>query len=180
MIYFDSEKKAYSFEISNPIAMVEEDLWEKYAGTDKWDIIDGVFVDISKSEDYLQKQAEKEQSRIQELSMTRSDFFDGIIKAFGLGQNELQHAIEAVLSLSDISDIQKKVALNNYCNALNFYRKHDLFTRLSGVTIPVSEDLSITINSQQWDKFFDETNKRNAEAYKELLPTKEDTDNECL
>ena len=54
------------------------------------------------------------------------------------------------------------------------YRKHDLFALLSGVTIPISEQLSITIEAEQWDKFFDETNKKNPDAYKELLPKEEE------
>ena len=60
--------------------------------------------------------------------------------------------------------------MNNYDNALNFYIKHPLFDLLSGLSIPISETQSIMINAEQWDKFFDETSKKNPEAYKELLP----------
>lgn len=116
-----------------------------------------------------EQKAKAEQLRLQELSMTRSDFFDGTIKAFGLGQEELEVAIEAVLAQASIEDVLKKVALNNYKNALNFYRKHDLFTILSGIEIPVGES-SINIGAAQWDRFFDETDKKNPEAWRELLP----------
>jgi hypothetical protein len=114
--------------------------------------------------------AEKEHERIQELSMTRSDFFDGTIKAFGLDSDDLYLIIATVLSNLGISEIEKKVALNNFRNALNFYRKHTLFTMLSGRPIPISSTMTILITKEQWDKFFDETHKRNPEAYKELLP----------
>ena len=106
--------------------------------------------------------------------MTRSDFFDGLIKAFGIDEDDLLPVIQQILNNLAIEEIQKKIAINNYKNALNFYRKHDLFTLLSGVTIPVTEQLSITIEAEQWDRFFDETSKKNPEAYKELLPEEEE------
>ena len=119
---------------------------------------------------YEEEQAEEEAARIQALSMTRSDFFDGTIKAFGLDSDDLLFIIAAVLDNIGISEIEKKVALNNFRNALNFYRKHTLFTILSGRPIPISSTTTILITADQWDKFFDETHKRNPEAYKELLP----------
>ena len=112
---------------------------------------------------------EKEQLRVQELSMSKSDFFDGMIRAFGLDQNDLQPAIQLVLNNIGISDIDKKIAMNNYTNAKDFYRKHTLFTLLSDREIPVSETQSIKISSSQWDRFFIETDNKNSEAYKELL-----------
>lgn len=118
-----------------------------------------------------EEKAEEEHLRILDLSMTRSDFFDGTIKAFGADSEDLLKAIEYVLGGLEIADVDKKVALNNYRNALNFYRKHPLFSMLSDVEIPVSEGVNITISSEQWDRFFDETDKKNPEAYKELLPS---------
>lgn len=113
---------------------------------------------------------EQEQKHIQALSMTRSDFFDGMILAFGLNSIDLRTVIENVLNTLNITEIEKKIALNNYDNALHFYRKHTLFTLLSQAPIPISQDISLNISAKQWDKFFDETDKRNPEAYKELLP----------
>ena len=43
MIYFDENKKAYADEIPNYIATIDDTTWEQYAGTDKWDIVNGVF-----------------------------------------------------------------------------------------------------------------------------------------
>lgn len=118
---------------------------------------------------YEAEQEAKRQKRIQELSMTKSDFFDGMIKAFGLDQDDLQPAIELILAQLQISEIDKKVAMNNYKNAKDFYRKHTLFTLLSDREIPITETQSINVSSSQWDRFFDKTNKGNEEAYKELL-----------
>ena len=117
-----------------------------------------------------EEEAKEEKRRILELYMTRSDFFDGMIKAFGLDSAELRVIIDTLLHNINITDIEIKIAMNNYDNALNFYRKHTIFTLLSGVEIPIAEGVSIVITSEQWDKFFDETNKRNPDAYKELLP----------
>ena len=61
MIYFDKSKSAYAYEIRNPICTISDELWAQYAATDKWDIINGQFIDISDTEEYKQKkQAEHE------------------------------------------------------------------------------------------------------------------------
>lgn len=134
---------------------------------------------------YEAQKAQEEHERIQELFMTRSDFFDATIKAFGADQNDFSPIIENILAqipdtlqiMEDVSnDIAIKIALNNYTNAQDFYRKHPLFTILSNVPIQISEALTITITPEQWDKFFDEADKKNPDAYKELLP-KEGGDN---
>lgn len=112
-----------------------------------------------------------EHARIQELSMTRSDFFDGTIKAFGLNEQLLTPIISRVLDIVGVDTVTKLVALNNFENALNFYRKHTLFTLLANIDLPIGANgESIKITSEQFDKFFDETNKKNPDAYKELLP----------
>ena len=99
--------------------------------------------------------AQKEQERIQALSMTRSDFFDGMIMAFGLDSKELRTIVENVLGSINITPVQIRVALNNYDNALNFYRKHTLFTLINNVQIPISETMYLLFTNDIWDKFFD-------------------------
>lgn len=116
------------------------------------------------------RKAQKERERLDALYMTRSDFFDGMILAFGLDSKELRAVIENILNSLNITDIEVKVALNNYDNALNFYRKHTLFTLLSGIEIPISEEVKIVITSEQWDKFFE------TKDYHELLPVEEVSD----
>ena len=130
---------------------------------------DGIFY-FEDDEEYISLVDQKERGRILELSMTKSDFFDGTIKAFGADQDDLLPAIQAILNEMPLSDTDKKVALNNYKNAKDFYRKHALFAILSDREIILTPEVTINISSQQWDKFFDETSKKNPEAYKELLP----------
>lgn len=122
---------------------------------------------------YEAQKAQEEHERIQELFMTRSDFFDATIKAFGADEDDLLIALSGTITPMSLDNIEQKIALNNYKNALNFYRKHPLFTILSNVPIKISEALTITITPEQWDKFFDETDKKNPDAYKELLPKDE-------
>lgn len=162
MIYFDNKKNACAFIIENPLASIENDIWEQYAGTDKWDIIDGIFTDITNTEEYKEKKAKEERERLNALYMTRSDFFDGFILAFNLGQSELRAIVEQILNSINITDVEIKVALNNYDNALNFYRAHTLFTLLNNVEIPISDDITLVFTSDIWDKFFD------TKDYKEL------------
>ena len=71
MIYFDNKKEAYAFVIPNYICMVEDNIWKNYAGTDKWDIIDGVFTDITDTEEYKEKKAKEEAERVSHLKATK-------------------------------------------------------------------------------------------------------------
>lgn len=115
-----------------------------------------------------EQKEQEEKERIQNLFITRSDFFDATIKAFMATEQVLHTAIESVLNTLHIDTVTKLLAINNFENAQHFYRKHTLFTLLSGVPIIIGNN-EIIITSAQWDKFFDEADKRNPDAYKELL-----------
>ena len=62
--------------------------------------------------------------------------------------------------------------MNTCENAPNFYRKDKLFTLLSGVPITIGNEI-VTVTEDMWDSFFDEKNKQNPDAYRELLPASE-------
>ena len=62
-IYFDSNKEAFAFAIENPICVIKSDLWEQYAGTDKWDIVNGEFVDITDTPEYQEKKADEREAQ---------------------------------------------------------------------------------------------------------------------
>lgn len=74
MIYFDKDKNAFSFEIENYIAQIDEPTWMEYAGTDKWDIVDGVFKDITTTPAYVEKKRREEEIRISKLKCTKRVF----------------------------------------------------------------------------------------------------------
>lgn len=168
--YTDEQYADFVVEYNHNLGLTIEDAETAIYALEAWEKLEGNEV-IDNSEEYQQEQLEKEKLRIQELFMTRSDFFDATIRAFGADEDDLLTAIGGVLTPMGIDNTEAKIALNNYKNALNFYRKHPLFTMLSNVNIPISAEVVINISSEQWDKFFDETNKKNPNAYKELLPS---------
>jgi hypothetical protein len=119
---------------------------------------------------YELEQEQKEKARIQELSMTRSDFFDGTIMAWGIGQDELLVLIQGLLATLPIEDVKKLIAINNFKNALNFYRKHDLFKMLVNIPIKLTDTVQIILTEESLDKFFDEVDKGNKETAWQYLP----------
>ena len=125
---------------------------------------------VLKDEEYEAKQEAKEKARIQELSMTRSDFFDGTIMAWGIGQDALLVLIQGLLATLPIEDVKKLIAINNFKNALNFYRKHDLFKMLVNIPIQLTETIQVILTDESLDKFFDEVDKGNKATAWQYLP----------
>ena len=125
---------------------------------------------VLNNEAYQEKQAQKERERIQELFMTRSDFFDGTIQAWGIGQDELLILIQGLLATLPIEAVKKLIAINNFKNALNFYRKHDLFKMLVNIPIQLTETIQVILTDESLDKFFDEVDKGNKETAWQYLP----------
>ena len=140
---------------------------EIYNNIEKYIYKDG---NIVINENYEQEQLEKEKARIQELSMTRSDFFDGTIMAWGVGQDELLVLIKGLLATLPIEDVKKLIAINNFKNALNFYRKHDLFKMLVNIPIQLTETIQVILTDESLDKFFDEVDKGNKATAWQYLP----------
>ena len=112
----------------------------------------------------------QEKERIQELFMTRSDFFDGTIDAWGVGEDELLFLVQRMLTGLPLENKQKLKAINNFKNALNFYRKHDLFKMLIGMPIQLTETTQVIITEESLDKYFDEVAKGNKDTAWQYLP----------
>ena len=112
----------------------------------------------------------QEKARIQELYMTRSDFFDGTIDAWGVGEDELLFLVQRMLTGLPLENKQKLKAINNFKNALNFYRKHDLFKMLIGMPIQLTETTQVIITEESLDKYFDEVAKGNKDTAWQYLP----------
>lgn len=75
MIYFNNKKQAYAYEIPKYIATVEDNVWAEYAGTDKWDIIDGVFTDITDTPEYIAKHlAEAKEAKYKEALQKANEY----------------------------------------------------------------------------------------------------------
>lgn len=153
----------------------EQELPKEFYNLDKVEYTEDEYVldgeeYVLKDEAWEEKQAQAEAERIQELSMTRSDFFDSTIMAWGVGQDELLFLIQGLLAPLPLEDKTKLIAINNFRNALNFYRKHDLFKMLVGYPIPLNETYQITIMNEELDKFFDEVAKGNKSTAWQYLP----------
>lgn len=152
--------------LNEDILNIEVD-FDIYNNIEKYIYKDG---EIVINENYEQEQQEKEKERIQELSMTRSDFFDGTIMAWGVGQDELLVLIQGLLATLPIEDVKKLIAINNFKNALNFYRKHDLFKMLVNIPIQLTETIQVILTEESLDKFFDEVDKGNKATAWQYLP----------
>lgn len=122
------------------------------------------------AEDVVEEQAQKEKERIQELFMTRSDFFDGTIMAWGVDEAALLPLIASMVNSMPLDDRLKLKAMNNFKNALNFYRKHDLFNLLVNIPLQLSESVQVIITDEHLDKFFDEVAKGNKDTAWQYLP----------
>lgn len=88
-----------------------------------------------------EEKTKKERERINNLSMSRGDFFEAMILAKGITKAELRALIENM----DLDEKTKLIYLNRFDEALNFYRGYPIFNVLS-------EQLGIT--SEQLDEFF--------------------------
>lgn len=95
-IYFDKNKQAFSFEIPFYVATCDKMLWDEVADDkDAWDIKNGVFVDLRKTQEYKEKQKNKEKERIARLSCTKRDFVL-LLQEQGISyKNTLKPLIEA-------------------------------------------------------------------------------------
>ena len=132
---------------------------------------------IDENEEYLQalgytdeEIAAQEHERIQELYMTRSDFFDGTIDAWGIGEDELLFVVQRMLMGLPLDNASKLKAINNFKNALNFYRKHTLFALLVNAPIQLTENVQVVITEEHLDNFFNEVAKGNKETAWQYLP----------
>ena len=75
------------------------------------------------------------------------------ILAFGKDKNDIRAMIE---NLPDLSDVERKLYLNRFDEALNFYRSHPAVDLLGAM---------LGISKERMDKFFD------SKDYKDLLPS---------
>lgn len=153
----------------------EQELPQEFYNLDKVEytedeyILDGEEY-VLKDEVWEEKQALIEKERILELKMTRSDFFDGTIMAWGVNEKLLLPLIQNMLLALQLDEKLKLKALNNFENAQNFYRKHDLFKMIVNIPLQLTDSIQVIITDEHLDKFFDEVDKGNKDTAWEYLP----------
>ena len=167
--YTEKEKLDFVVEYNHNKNLAIEETSKALYALEAWEILQGDEV-IDNTEAYEEEKAQRERERIQELYMTRSDFFDGTIDAWGVGEDELLFLVQRMLTGLPLENNQKLKAINNFKNALNFYRKHDLFKMLIGTPIPLTETTQVIISEESLDKYFDEVAKGNKATAWQYLP----------
>lgn len=148
---------------------VTDELYNMYCEDDRKVIYqDGEVVENPEYDNII---AREEAERVAHLSVTKSDFFDATIKAFGIDGDDLYPIVEEVIQKQPVGEKLRKIALNNYKNAKDFYRNHAIFEVIAGQPIKINEEVTIVITSEQFDNFFKAVNEGDKEnAYRELLP----------
>lgn len=121
-VYFNNNKEAFAYEIEDPICVIKSDVWEQYAGTDKWDIIDGEFTDITGTSEYREGKIKSREADF------KSNFF--LVKDFGWYRKQpkgYQSAVESINSAyNSFTEMQKLGLTENFpANTLIFYQQPD-------------------------------------------------------
>ena len=158
MIYFNQNKEAYAFKIENPLCIVPMEQWSEFSILtlgEEYDVTNEGIIDLRQTEEYLEKQVQKERERIAKLSLTRGDVFRGLLQAKQVTRAQIRAMIE---NNETLTMLQKEMALIDFDEALNFYRGNPLIDTLGA---------TLGITSEQLDQFF-ETND-----YTVLLPKEE-------
>jgi len=143
MIYFDTKKNAYGYEIPNYIATVDDATWLQYAGTDKWDIVDGQFTDITDTEEYQQKEEQKERERIAKLSLTKREVFLALYKDKGITPEQLKAQIldaEALIEFEYATEYYRGNPLIDQIGIMLGYTSKDLDYLFEHKELPTHED----------------------------------------
>lgn len=128
MIYFNEDKEAFGFEIDNYIAIIDDETWSNYAGTDKWDIIDGVFTDITNTQEYIDKEKEKAKLELAMKSLTKREVFLALYRDKGITPEQIR---------SMIGDNQEALIEFDYAN--EYYRFNPLINTI-GMSLGYTEE----------------------------------------
>lgn len=128
MIYFNEDKEAFGFEIDNYIAIIDDETWSNYAGTDKWDIIDGVFTDITNTPEYIEKEKEKAKLELAMKSLTKREVFLALYRDKGITPEQIR---------SMIGSNQEALIEFDYAN--EYYRFNPLINTI-GMALGYSEE----------------------------------------
>lgn len=99
-----------------------------------------------------EERQQAEQERINQLHMTRGDFFEGFILATGLKPFVLRSYIE---NMQGITEVEKTLFLNRFDNALDFYRGYPAVDMVGNL---------LGISSEQLTRYFE------TKDYHELTP----------
>lgn len=138
MIYFDERKNAHNTPIEGYIATVEDYTWAYYSqpqNMDKWDIIEGVFMDITNTESYKAKKEQEEQERINSLFLTGTDVERAIYKDKGMDFTDIVEYVKTNVPTMDVKALEIELRANN------FYRNHPYINQIGALLGYTQEDM---------------------------------------
>ena len=116
LIYFTSDMGAHNVPIEGYIATCPLSDWVYYSkpeNMDKWDIINGVFTDITETDEYKTKKQEEAKVEIGTLHLTRGDVFRGLLMARGTTRTDLK---------TFISNMPEETTRTENCKRGSIYR----------------------------------------------------------
>ena len=157
LIYFDEHKKAYNYEIPNYIATCPLETWIYYSqpeNMDKWDIIDGVFTDITDTPEYIEKKRIEREEKLGTLSLTKADVLRAIYMVKGFDKEDLLSEIQTL----DIPDLDVK-GLKTEFEANHFYRKNPYISLIGDYLGFTKEQLDLFFETNDYHVLISKTNQ---------------------
>ena len=117
---------------------------------EKYKVIDGVFTDISDTEEYQEILRRRELERIAKLHLTRGDVFRGLLMARGVTRAQLRAIIEALPDETNEQSIAKEYALIDFDEALEFYRGVALIDQVGAQLGITPENMTLFFETNDW------------------------------
>lgn len=104
--YIGNARTGYQF--------ISDEVFTNYQDdNDRYEVVDGVFTDVSDTPEYIAKKAQQEQDRINNLTMTPLDFI-GVLLSMGLTLEQINAFLESHLEIK----IQLTYCSNVYCGVV--------------------------------------------------------------
>lgn len=139
----------YLGEAHSGYQFISDEVYDDYqTDHEKYKVIDGVFTNISNTEEYQEILRRREQERIAKLHLTRGDVFRGLLLARGVTRAQIKQIIENLPEETNEQSVAKELAFIDFEEALEYYR---------GVALIDTIGAQLGITSEQMTRFF-ETN----------------------
>ena len=136
--YLGDAQEGYQF--------ITDEVYADYqTDNEKYKVIDGVFTDISDTEEYQEILRRRERERIAKLHLTRGDVFRALLLDSGVTREQIRQKIEALPEETQKQQTAKELARIDFDEALEFYRGNTLINL-------IGEQLGYT--PQQLDTLF--------------------------
>ena len=141
--YLGDAKIGYQF-VTNEVYL------DYMSDNEKYKVIDGVFTDISDTEEYQEILRKRELERIAKLHLTRGDVFRALLLARGVTRAQLRAIIEALPEETNEQSIAKEYALIDFDEALEFYRGVALIDQVGAQLGITPGNMTLFFETNDW------------------------------